>query len=135
MSFRTKVFLSITATVLIAVWVVAAVVSSLVTDSFERRDEQRTSALVSEFRREFDRRGQEVTRRIEAIANSDAVQRIAVDLAGSQPDTSRFVDDAQALARTFDLHRQLRYVDAIFDRVFGAHPAGEKSAAGSGGTH
>src|SRR5271165_6400734 len=37
--------------------------------------------------------------------------------------------DANALAHTFDLHRQLRYVDAIFDRVFGAHPAGEKSAA------
>src|SRR6202795_1259132 len=37
--------------------------------------------------------------------------------------------DSNALAHTFDLHRQLRYVDAIFDRVFGAHPAGEKSAA------
>jgi adenylosuccinate lyase len=41
--------------------------------------------------------------------------------------------DAKALAHTFDLNRQLRYVDAIFDRVFGAHPAGEKSAAGSAG--
>src|SRR6202007_948109 len=39
--------------------------------------------------------------------------------------------DSKALARAFDLQRQLRYVDAIFDRVFGAHPAGEKSAAGS----
>jgi len=37
--------------------------------------------------------------------------------------------DAKSLAHTFDLQRQLRYVDAIFDRVFGAHPAGEKSAA------
>jgi len=33
--------------------------------------------------------------------------------------------DSKALAHTFDLQRQLRYVDAIFDRVFGAHPAGE----------
>ncbi len=41
--------------------------------------------------------------------------------------------DAKALVHTFDLQRQLRYVDAIFDRVFGAHPAGEKSAAGSAG--
>src|SRR2546429_8933845 len=41
--------------------------------------------------------------------------------------------DSKALAYTFDLQRQLRYVDAIFDRVFGAHPAGEKSAAGSAG--
>jgi adenylosuccinate lyase len=38
--------------------------------------------------------------------------------------------DATELARTFDLQRQLRYVDAIFDRVFGAHPAGEASALG-----
>ncbi len=36
--------------------------------------------------------------------------------------------DARALAHTFDLQRQLRYVDAIFTRVFG-----EKSAAGSAG--
>jgi len=43
--------------------------------------------------------------------------------------------DAKALAHTFDLQRQLRYVDAIFDRVFGAHPAGEKFAAGSAGKH
>jgi adenylosuccinate lyase len=35
----------------------------------------------------------------------------------------------EALAHTFDLQRQLRYVDAIFVRVFGPHPAGEKSAA------
>jgi len=41
--------------------------------------------------------------------------------------------DAKALTHTFDLQRQLRYVDAVFDRVFGAHPAGEKSAAGSAG--
>ena len=43
--------------------------------------------------------------------------------------------DANALARTFDLQRQLRYVDAIFNRVFGAHPAGEQSAVGLGGKH
>jgi len=43
--------------------------------------------------------------------------------------------DSKALAHTFDLQRQLRYVDAIFDRVFGTHPPGEKSAAGSAGKH
>jgi len=42
--------------------------------------------------------------------------------------------DANAIAHTFDLQRQLRYVDAIFDRVFGAHPPGE-SAAGAAGKH
>jgi adenylosuccinate lyase len=33
--------------------------------------------------------------------------------------------DANALAQTFDLQHQLRYVGAIFARAFGAHPAGE----------
>jgi adenylosuccinate lyase len=37
--------------------------------------------------------------------------------------------DAKALANTFDLQRQLRYVDEIFERVFGAHPAGETAAS------
>ena len=43
--------------------------------------------------------------------------------------------DQKALTHTFDLQRQLRYVDAIFDRVFGPHPAGEKSAVGYAGKH
>ena len=33
------------------------------------------------------------------------------------------------LKKTFDLQRQLRSVDKIFARVFGAHPAGEKGVA------
>jgi adenylosuccinate lyase len=44
--------------------------------------------------------------------------------------------DAKALAHTFDLQRQLRYVDAIFARAFGEkapEKAGGKSAAGSAG--
>src|ERR1700693_4519147 len=43
--------------------------------------------------------------------------------------------DAAALAHTFDLQRQLRYVDAIFDRVFGAHPVGAKTMTGGAGKH
>jgi adenylosuccinate lyase len=50
-------------------------------------------------------------------------ERVAADAR-----VARFLD-AKALDHTFDLQRQLRFVDAIFDRVFGAHPAGEKSAA------
>jgi adenylosuccinate lyase len=36
---------------------------------------------------------------------------------------------AEDLERTFDLKRQLRNVDNIFVRVFGAHPAGERGVA------
>jgi adenylosuccinate lyase len=36
--------------------------------------------------------------------------------------------NAAALERTFDLHRQLRYVDAIFTRVFGAKSSAAKTS-------
>jgi signal transduction histidine kinase len=94
MSFRNKVFLSITGTVVLAVWIVAAVVSTLVSQSFERRDDQRTATAVGQLQREIGRRGAEVARRVEAVADSDAVQRLAVDLG----DTSQYFSAAQTLA-------------------------------------
>ena len=56
-------------------------------------------------------------------------ERVAAD-----PKIAKYLD-SKALAHTFDLQRQLRFVDAIFDRVFGPHPAGEKSAAGFAAKH
>jgi adenylosuccinate lyase len=51
------------------------------------------------------------------------------DRVAKDPRITKYLD-AAALAHTFDLQRQLRYVDAIFDRVFGVHPAGEESSFG-----
>ena len=62
-------------------------------------------------------------------SDSSFSERVAGD-----PRITKYLDK-KALAQTFDLQRQLRYVDAIFDRVFGPHPAGEKSVAGSAGKH
>jgi two-component system nitrogen regulation sensor histidine kinase NtrY len=97
-SFRTKVFLSITATVVLAVWIVAAVVSTLVTQSFERRDAQRTAGIVSQYQREMGRRGEDVARRVKAVADSEVVQRLAVNFNG-QVDTSQYYSQALALAQ------------------------------------
>ena len=49
------------------------------------------------------------------------------DLAASDARITKYLDE-KALAHTFDLKRQLRYVDAIFARVF-AEKSSEKSAA------
>ncbi len=98
MSFRTKVFLSITATVVLAVWIVAAVVSTLVTKSFERRDAQRTAGVVSQYQREMGRRGEDVARRVKAVADSEIVQRLAVNFNGPV-DTSQYYSQALALAQ------------------------------------
>jgi adenylosuccinate lyase len=57
------------------------------------------------------------------------------DRVGADARITKYLD-AKALAHTFDLKRQLRYVDAIFARVFGEktrEKIGEKSAAGSSG--
>ncbi len=98
MSFRTKIFLSITATVVLAVWIVAMVVSALVTQSFERRDTERTAAVVKQLQREMEQRGTDIARRVEAAAGSDAVARLAVNL-GGQLDTSQYFAQAQELAQ------------------------------------
>jgi adenylosuccinate lyase len=47
------------------------------------------------------------------------------DSVGRDARITKYLTPAE-LERTFDLQRQLRYVDALFERVFGAHPAGEK---------
>ena len=94
MSFRSKVFLSISVTVVIAVWIVAISVSSTITQSFEKRDGERMRALVTRFRREFDRRGAEVARRVEAIASSEALARVA-----ASSDATQYVDLAQSIAQ------------------------------------
>jgi two-component system nitrogen regulation sensor histidine kinase NtrY len=93
-SFRTKIFLSITATVVFAVWIVAGVVSLLVSKSFERRDTERTAALVVQFEREFDRRSAEVARRLDIIAESDQMARVAVEA-----DAGKYYDEARTLAQ------------------------------------
>jgi adenylosuccinate lyase len=41
------------------------------------------------------------------------------ELIAADPNIRKFLDE-KSLAHTFDLHRQLRTVDAIFRRVFGA---------------
>jgi len=50
------------------------------------------------------------------------------DRVAKDPRITRFLSPKE-LEQTFDLQRQLHNVDKIFNRVFGAHPAGEKGAA------
>ena len=67
--------------------------------AFERADAERTDALVAQFRREFARRGDDVVRRVEAIAAGDTVSRMALDLSHGG-DTSAYVTEAKAVADT-----------------------------------
>ena len=103
MSFRAKLLSLFTLTVVIAVGLVAWAVSFLMRGAFERLNAQRTAALMAQFQREFQRRAEEVTRRVEGIANADEALHMAVSLSGAAPDYSSFVDDAAGLATAHQL--------------------------------
>jgi signal transduction histidine kinase len=102
-SFRAKLLTFFTLTVVVAVGLVAWAVSYLMRDAFERLNTQRTDALVAQFQREFARRAEEVTRRVDGIANADETLRMAVSLSVAAPDYSSHVDDAAGLASAHQL--------------------------------
>ena len=111
MSFRAKLLSVFAATVALAVGLVAWIVSSSMRDAFERLDSQRTAALVAQFRREFARRAEEVSRRVEGVASADETLRMAVDIGQSAPDYSPYVDRAKGLAAAY----QLDFLEVIAD--------------------
>jgi signal transduction histidine kinase len=98
-SFRTKVILTTAFTVAASVWIVALVVSAVITRSFEQRDAQRTQALVGQFQREFARRGEDLGRRLAAIAGSQEISAMAAALAEPQADIAPYLNDAGLMAQ------------------------------------
>src|ERR1039457_1444129 len=98
MTFRTRLLLIFTVAVAAAVGVVELVVSSRARQAFEDMEAKRAEALVTQFNREFARRGLEVMRTVESIAASAAARDIAIS-----PDASSYVDQAAALASTHGL--------------------------------
>jgi nitrogen fixation/metabolism regulation signal transduction histidine kinase len=102
-SFRTKLVVVFTLTVVVAVALVAWGVSTYTRRAFEQLDSQRTDALVSQFHREFFARSQEVVHRVEGIADEEATVRMAIDLSRPQADPSLYVNDARGLAASHQL--------------------------------
>jgi len=98
MSFRKKLLLLFAATVLLCVAVISASVYSTIQRSFEQANQDRANAIAAQFRSEFQRRGAEVARKLESVAASETVQRIALDASRGATDTGQFVSEARALA-------------------------------------
>ena len=111
MSFRRKLLLMVTLTVFVAVAAVAWTVSVITRRAFEQSEQERTRALVAQFHREFNRRGQEVASRVEAIAGSDAATRMALDLSRQPGNTGAYVNEAAAEAKAQQLDF-LEFADA-----------------------
>ncbi len=111
MSFRRKLLLVFALTVCSSVGAVTWIVSDVTRRAFERANEDQTTTLIAQFRREFNRRGEEVAHRVETIAGSDAATRIALAVSRGSTDYSAFVNEAKALADSQQLDF-LEFVDS-----------------------
>jgi two-component system, NtrC family, nitrogen regulation sensor histidine kinase NtrY len=98
MSFRRKLLLLFALTVSFSVAAIAWIVSDFSRRTFERANEERSTALVAQFQREFNRRGEDVVRRVEAIAASETTTRMALALSRPASDYAQYFSDAQAQA-------------------------------------
>jgi len=103
MSFRTKLLLVVLLTIFASVSVVAYAVTYYTSSAFEAMDQQRTDALVEQFKKEFAQRGEEISRQVENIANAEITLRTALDAARPNADLSIYVHDANGAAQDHGL--------------------------------
>jgi len=98
MSFRQKLLLLFALTVFLCVAVVSLSVWSTLRRSFEQANQERANAVAAQFRSEFQHRAQELVNKVEAIAASDTVQHIAMDVNRAPSEQGSYVGEARALA-------------------------------------
>ncbi len=111
MMFRRKLLLVFALTVFLSVAAVALLVSAVTRRAFDRSEEERTAALVTQFRREFNRQGEEVARRVEAIAASEEANRMTLKLNRPQADSGPYFELAKTTAENSHLDF-LEFVDS-----------------------
>src|SRR5256885_1424401 len=111
MSLRRKLLLVFSLTVAVSVAGVAWLVQEVTGNAFEKTENQRTAELVTQFQREFSRQGEEVVRRVQGIAASDAVSRISTASSASL-DSPEYFD----VARTMAENHQLDFVELLDSR-------------------
>ena len=98
MSFRKKLLLLFALTVLLCVAVISASVWSIMQSSFEQANAERANTVAAQFRSEFQHRGQEVVGKVESVAASDVVQRIALEINRGSSDSGGYVSESRSLA-------------------------------------
>ncbi len=112
MSFGRKLLLVFALTVIVSIGAVTWIVSSVTRRAFERANEEQTTALIAQFRREFSRRGDEVAHRVETIASSEAATRMALAVSRGSTDYGAYVNEAKALAD----NQQLDFLEFVDNR-------------------
>jgi signal transduction histidine kinase len=102
-SLKTKLLLLVTLSITASVGTVAWLIEEQAHEAFRKVEQERTAALVNQFRREFEHEGDEITHSVEAIAGSDAMLRTLTELANGA-EYSNYVNEAatDAVAQRLD---------------------------------
>ena len=84
-------------------------VNRFVRQQFEQEQKQHSDMLVTQFRREFTHRGDEVVYAMQGIAQEEETLRMAISLMSAQADPSLYAHDAQGIATA----RQLDFLEIV----------------------
>jgi two-component system nitrogen regulation sensor histidine kinase NtrY len=119
MTFRRKLLAVFALTVFLSVAAVAWLVKRVTERAFDRSENERTAALVTQFRREFNRQGEDVARRVEAVAESETVTRMAMALNRKPADSGPYFESAKTAAENGQLDF-LEFVESDGDIISSA---------------
>src|SRR5712671_701579 len=95
MSFRKKLLLTFALTVVLCVVVISGSLWTSMQRSFDRANDDRANAVAAQFRSEFQHRGEDVVRKVETVAASEVVQRIALEVNRGASDSGNYVGEAR----------------------------------------
>jgi two-component system, NtrC family, nitrogen regulation sensor histidine kinase NtrY len=113
MSFRQKLLLLFAATILLCVAVMSVSVYSTMRRSFEQANQDRANSVAAQFRAEFQQRGQLIEHKVESVAVSETVQRIALEInrgaSTASAENSAYPNEAHALAA----QQQLDFLELV----------------------
>ncbi|HLY97680.1 MAG TPA: HAMP domain-containing sensor histidine kinase [Candidatus Angelobacter sp.] len=97
MLLRTRLLLLVSLSIAVSVAAVTWLIEARTHESFRQTEEERTNALVSQFRHEFDHEGEEITRGVDAVAASENMLRMVLELSGGA-DPAIYVSEAAQYA-------------------------------------
>ncbi len=103
MTFRTRLLIAFSLTVIVAVVFVGAIVSTTTRRAFGRLDDERVSALAAQFHQEFLRRQREIAEQVKDIADADSTREMVIALSRPDADPAVYVDAAPPLATAHNL--------------------------------
>ena len=91
--------------------VLAVGVDRFVRQQFGEQQRQQSGTLITQFRKEFAHRGDELVYALEGIAEAEGTLRMAIDLSRAQADPSLYAHDALGIASS----RQLDFLEIAAD--------------------